>query len=67
VPDHGELVVNMWRQSDDRKIWYEWMVESFAIEPDKGKETTGLASSSGRRFRVGGSELHSSIKEACLM
>lgn len=67
MPDHGELVVNMWRQSDDRRIWYEWMVESFAVEPGKGEETAGLAFSFGRKFRVGGSELHSSIKEACLM
>lgn len=67
VPDNGELVVNMWRQSDDRKIWYEWMVESFGIVPGKGKEAARGAPSSGRRFRVGASELHSSIKEACLM
>ena len=67
VPDDGELVINMWRQSDDRKIWYEWMVESYLIEHGKGKETAGRGSSYGRKYRVGGSELHSSIKEACLM
>lgn len=67
MPDDGELVVNMWRQTDDRKIWYEWMVESFAVEHSKGKQQAGLGSSSERKFRVGGGELHSSIKEACLM
>ena len=67
VPDNGELVVSMWRQSDDRKIWYEWIVESFGVEPGSGKETAIAGTSSGRGFRVGASELHSSIKEACLM
>lgn len=49
----------MWRQSDDRKVWYEWVVDVYAGYREKGKET--------RTFRVGGSELHSSVKEACLM
>ena len=67
MPDNGELVINMWRQSDDRKIWYEWMVESYFVEQVKGKDTVGLGFGSGRKWRVGGSEVHSSIKEACLM
>jgi len=58
VPAGGELVVSMWRRTDDRKVWYEWMVDAYAR--DGGKKAT-------RKFRVGGSELHSSIKDACFM
>lgn len=86
----------MYRQTDDRKVWYEWMVEVFALEristpatklttpamsgarlgsPSadslKAKENgqrQGAANRSGyRRVRVGLSEMHSSIKEGCLM
>ncbi|KAL4794462.1 PRMT5 arginine-N-methyltransferase-domain-containing protein [Aspergillus venezuelensis] len=105
VPDNGEIVVTMYRQTDDRKVWYEWMVEVFALEGGSGPEpgtpsasqhiapvTTGarVNSPSGadsaakqdatagsfsksrkargpRRVRVGISDLHSSIKEGCLM
>lgn len=79
----------MWRQTDERKVWYEWMVEVFstlppppaAIADDKGKgkgrdgdshsPTTATAAGAGRRRqrrqRIGGSDLHSSVKEGCLM
>lgn len=95
VPDNGEVVVTMYRQTDDRKVWYEWMVEVFALEPPAEPLASGLiapvmsgarAESPGtegsgrpktqpsqnsnagvRRVRVGMSDLHSSIKEGCLM
>ena len=85
VPDNSELIVNMWRQTDDRKVWYEWQVDAYAVvQPpgdsnagsndaaDKGKERATSAvivnnSVAKRRIRIGGSELHSSIKEGCLM
>ncbi|KAJ5636218.1 uncharacterized protein N7484_009531 [Penicillium longicatenatum] len=97
VPDNGEIVVTMYRQTDNRKVWYEWMVEVFALERTsapptrvstpamsgarlgspsaeslKGKENNpgprGGANRAGyRRVRVGLSELHSSIKDGCLM
>jgi len=54
VPDGGELQVSMWRQTDDRKVWYEWLVESFV-------------SVGGKRVRLGVSDLHSSKKNGCLM
>ena len=57
-PDESELVVNMWRMTDDRKVWYEWLVETFAVI-DNGKGR--------RRVRLGSSELHSSKKNGCLM
>jgi len=49
--------------TDDRRVWYEWVVDVFSTEDGsvKGKGKRG------KRVRVGGSELHSSIKEACLM
>jgi protein arginine N-methyltransferase 5 len=57
-PDESELVVSMWRMTDDRKVWYEWLVETFAVI-DNGKGR--------RRVRLGASELHSSKKNGCLI
>lgn len=66
----------MWRQTDDRKVWYEWLVEVYAIiESQTGGQTSDADGkghstqhrTAGRRCKVGTSELHSSIKEACLM
>ncbi|RMZ85656.1 hypothetical protein DV737_g634, partial [Chaetothyriales sp. CBS 132003] len=54
APDESEVQVCMWRKTDGRKVWYEWMVDAYLRVK-------------GRRTRVGGSELHSSEKEACLM
>ena len=57
-PDESELVVSMWRMTDDRKVWYEWLIETFAVI-DNGK---------GRwRVRLGASELHSTKKNECLI
>ncbi|PBP23263.1 protein arginine N-methyltransferase HSL7 [Diplocarpon rosae] len=54
-PDDSELEVSIWRQTDDRKVWYEWIVEAFVmVGPDK-------------RMRLGMSELGSSRKVGCLM
>lgn len=85
----------MYRQTDDRKVWYEWMVEVFALErtttsvntrvepvmsgaqsispsveslkiKDANQRRTGNKPGY-RRVRVGMSDLHSSIKDGCLM
>ena len=54
-PDDSELEVSIWRQTDDRKVWYEWLVEVFAmIGPNK-------------RMRLGMSETGSSRKVGFLM
>ncbi len=54
-PPDSELEVSMWRQTDDTKVWYEWLVEAYAcVGPNM-------------RVKVGASELHSSQKVACLM
>ncbi|BDD62772.1 hypothetical protein MAP00_007734 [Monascus purpureus] len=77
VPDNGEIVITMYRQTDDRKVWYEWMVEVFSLEPPSSDPRQGQEyfrqpahQSQGhgyRRVRVGISDLHSSIKDGCLM
>lgn len=54
IPDDSEVAVSMWRQTDDRKVWYEWLVEAFV---DVGS----------KKLRVAVSELHSSKKNGCLM
>ncbi|EON61233.1 hypothetical protein W97_00446 [Coniosporium apollinis CBS 100218] len=54
LPDGADVEVSMWRQTDDRKVWYEWLVEAFV---ELG----------GRRVRLGISEMHSSKKNGCLM
>ena len=62
IPDGAELGVSMWRKTDERKVWYEWKVDVYApIQSD------GRGKAKARRVRIGGSELHSSEKEACLM
>ena len=55
VPDLSELDVSMWRLTDDKKVWYEWVVEAYTILDND------------QRFRLGVSDLHSSKKVACLM
>lgn len=88
----------MYRQTDDRKVWYEWMVEVFALERTAEPPSSGVLSptmsgargkspasetatnkdkqqqqqppqqrTASRRVKVGMSDLHSSIKEGCLM
>ena len=54
VPDESELEVSVWRLTDDCKVWYNWMVETFVVLKD-------------RRVRIGLSGLHSSRKNGCLM
>lgn len=54
VPENSEIEVSMWRQTDDRKVWYEWLVEAFTLVGD-------------RRLRICVSDLHSSKKNGCMM
>ncbi|KAL7623638.1 hypothetical protein AAE478_005190 [Parahypoxylon ruwenzoriense] len=54
-PPDSELEVSMWRQTDDAQVWYEWMVEAFMwVGPSQ-------------RVKIGGSDLCSSRKVACLL
>lgn len=54
LPDDSELVVDMWRRTDGRRVWYEWIGEVFVVVAEN-------------RLKVGATDLHSSEKEACLM
>ncbi|KAK4190324.1 PRMT5 arginine-N-methyltransferase-domain-containing protein [Podospora australis] len=54
-PQDTEMEVSMWRQTDDTKVWYEWMVEVYAWVGPK------------TRIKINASEMHSSRKVACLM
>ncbi|KAI2622605.1 protein arginine N-methyltransferase [Xylaria nigripes] len=54
-PPDSELEITMWRQTDDAKVWYEWMVEAFVWVSET------------QRVKVGGSDLCSSRNVACLM
>ncbi|KIV87234.1 hypothetical protein PV11_02792 [Exophiala sideris] len=67
VPDNAELSVTMWRRTDDRRVWYEWIVDVFIYLPSSNANGKAGAMSKGPKVRIGGSELHSSEKEACLM
>ncbi|EAT85897.2 hypothetical protein SNOG_07246 [Parastagonospora nodorum SN15] len=53
VPN-SEVEVSFWRQTDDRKVWYEWLVESFI-------------NIGGQRVRLSISDLHSSKSNGCMM
>lgn len=55
IPDDAEVEISIWRQTDDRKVWYEWLVEAFVM--------TGP----NKRLRVGVSDVGSSRKQGCLM
>ncbi|KAK5660899.1 hypothetical protein OQA88_12272 [Cercophora sp. LCS_1] len=54
-PQDTELEVSMWRQTDDSKIWYEWVVEAYTWVGPK------------TRLKIGSSEMHSSRNLGCLM
>ncbi|RYP44092.1 hypothetical protein DL768_009416 [Monosporascus sp. mg162] len=55
VPPDTELEISMWRQTDDTKVWYEWMVEAYMwVGPSQ-------------RVKVGASDMCSSRKVACMM
>ncbi|KAH7414544.1 PRMT5 arginine-N-methyltransferase-domain-containing protein [Phaeosphaeria sp. MPI-PUGE-AT-0046c] len=54
LPANSEVEVSFWRQTDDRKVWYEWLVESFM-------------NVGGQRIRLGISDLHSSKSNGCMM
>ncbi|KAL9126415.1 MAG: hypothetical protein Q9217_004526 [Psora testacea] len=58
TPDNSMLTVSMFRATDDRKVWYEWMLEAWSNNP---------AVASGTEFRLGVSELGSSKEKGCMM
>ncbi|KAL9635748.1 MAG: hypothetical protein Q9164_003265 [Protoblastenia rupestris] len=58
TPDHSTLTVSMFRATDNRKVWYEWMVESWSSNP---------VVAGGPGFRLGVSELGNSRENGCMM
>ncbi|KAI7192383.1 Skb1 methyltransferase [Hortaea werneckii] len=75
IPDNGRLAAQMWRGTDDRGVWYEWSGDVFEADGNGSGEKKvgtggGKGSSSSRRRKgrkVGGSGLHSSRGNMCLM
>lgn len=57
VPAGADVEIRMWRQTDDKKVWYEWIVEVFESADANGK----------RRRKVGMSHLHCSRQNGCMM
>ena len=55
VPDNASITCSIWRYTDGRKVWYEWMLESWMLAANYQK------------IKLGQSELHSSIKNGCMM
>lgn len=59
LPDHAEVTVTIRRCTDERKVWYEWVVESWGwnlrIEGEK------------QRIRLGVSEVGCSKAGGCMM
>jgi protein arginine N-methyltransferase 5 len=54
LPANSEVEVSFWRQTDDRKVWYEWLIESFMTIGEQ-------------RVRLNVSDLHSSKSNGCMM
>ncbi|KAK9480904.1 PRMT5 arginine-N-methyltransferase-domain-containing protein [Lipomyces japonicus] len=63
VPDDSEIEISIWRRTDNRKLWYEWVIETFAAVPDLSGRNSLASTDSGlssRRIRLGSSGLHNS-------
>ncbi len=59
VPDASSLTVSIFRATDNRKVWYEWMVEAWSNVMYGGGEK--------RKVRLGVSEVGSSKGNGCMM
>lgn len=59
VPDHAELTVTIRRCTDERKVWYEWVVESWGWNLMIGGDK--------KRVRLGVSEVGNSKGTGCMM
>ena len=65
IPDNSDIDVSFWRVTDGRKVWYEWMVETFLSRVDATASEDDASNST--RVRLGTSDLCSSKKNGCLM
>ncbi|KAF3914031.1 hypothetical protein AA313_de0200099 [Arthrobotrys entomopaga] len=52
VPDNSEVQVSFWRTTDGRKVWYDWMVETFGFvyEPNDPTPASTAAMRSSLAF-----------------
>ena len=63
TPDASTLTVSIFRATDNRKVWYEWMIEAWS-------NLLGGGVGSGtekRKIRLGVSEVGSSKEAGCMM
>lgn len=63
TPDASTLTVSIFRATDNRKVWYEWMVEAWSSLV--GGSVGG--GSERRKIRLGVSEVGSSKEGGCMM
>lgn len=62
TPDASTLTVSIFRATDNRKVWYEWMIEAWS-----NLMGGSLSSGEKRRVRFGVSEVGSSKSGGCMM
>ncbi|KAL8708289.1 MAG: hypothetical protein Q9225_007623 [Loekoesia sp. 1 TL-2023] len=67
TPDSSLLTVTIRRATDNRKVWYEWMVESFLQPDEEGGKRDSKRPDSGKKVRLGCSEVGSSRENGCMM
>lgn len=80
TPDNSSLTITMRRCTDARKVWYEWIVESFLEpSPSPGVENRDSTTVGGgtveqqhkgkkeKKVRLGVSEVGSSRECGCVM
>ncbi|KAK9366456.1 PRMT5 arginine-N-methyltransferase-domain-containing protein [Lipomyces kononenkoae] len=69
VPDDSEIEISIWRKTDNRKVWYEWSIETFVLvpgprlgsndgDPMPPESSARSNGSSTKRVRLGCSKLH---------
>ncbi|KAI4200512.1 MAG: hypothetical protein LQ350_003882 [Teloschistes chrysophthalmus] len=63
TPDASSLAVTIRRVTDARKVWYEWVVESFLTSSPPPSPPGGK----GKKVRLGISEVGSSRESGCMM
>ena len=76
TPDGANLTVSIYRNTNARKVWYEWMLEAWMELPAtvsnhdpraSWEYQRGVASGEGKRVRLGVSEVGSSKERGCMM
>lgn len=63
TPDASTLTVSIFRATDNRKVWYEWMVEAWSNLIGGGV----VGGAEKRKIRLGVSEVGSSKERGCMM